>query len=202
MSTPARSAALRAAGAVAKAANGCGPPEVRCVPGRRADMESAPTAERESYQQPPEQRVTRGKRSRGKCNLVPRPSAAPSMRLRGFSTAGVRRRVGGAADFCRTDSLDPRICQTLRVLRKVWHPAVFSSTGRGAFSFVKTKENGGRIPRESPDVLPVRRGKEPPYQRPPGRERADIESAPTGAAMGRQSRGFGWWHTSSSRDNP
>ena len=44
ISIPARSALLRAAGAVAVGiANGCVPPEVRCVPGQRADMESAPT---------------------------------------------------------------------------------------------------------------------------------------------------------------
>ena len=72
--------------------------------------------------------------------------------MRGRSSARdrFRRRVGGASEPEQADSHDPRICQTLRILRKVWHPAVFSSTGRGAFSFVKTKENGGRIPWGNP----------------------------------------------------
>ena len=49
--------------------------------------------------------------------------------------------------------------------------AIFSSTGRGAFSFGKTKENGGRIPRGVP-APQEGEGFE--------KRRADIESAPTG----------------------
>jgi hypothetical protein len=76
-------------------------------PGKRADPPSAPTPPMGGLHQPPGQRVTRGDRSRGKSD-TPRSPAAPSMRLQGLSTAGIRRRDDGTIDACRTDSHDPR----------------------------------------------------------------------------------------------
>ena len=90
------------------------------------------------------------------------------MRLQGLSTAGVRRKDDGASDVRRIDSHDPRIHGQAGRLSV---PADFSSTGRGAFSFVKTKENGGRIPRGVP-APQEGEGFE--------KRRADIEFAPTG----------------------
>ena len=96
---------------------------------RRADMESAPTADRK-----PRHRRTPvpagaapgaaegAEREAGdKCDFAPRLPAAVVMRGRGPSIAGERRRDGRAIDARRTASHDPRICRTLRRRRKVWH---------------------------------------------------------------------------------
>ena len=62
-----------------------------------------------------------------------RSSTAPSVRPQGLSTAGKRRRVGGAIDARRTDSPDPRASAN-KPRRGRFSPR--------RFSFVKTKENG------------------------------------------------------------
>ena len=80
----------------------------------------------------------------------PRPRSAPSNAEVQFFAGQVRRRVDGAIDLRRTDSRDPRIHKQEDRTVLLFVKTVFSSTGRGAFSFAKTKENGGRIPRGDP----------------------------------------------------
>ena len=63
----------------------------------------------------------RGTRSKSKCDFAPRLSTARSVRPKGLSTTGERRRDGGTIDARRTASHDPRICRTSRRRRKVWH---------------------------------------------------------------------------------
>ena len=75
-----------------------------------------------------------------------RLSAAVVMRVQSSFSAGVRRRDGGGIDVRRTDSHDPRNDKRAARMGRPFVKAVFSSTGRGAFSFAVTKENGGRIP--------------------------------------------------------
>ena len=68
------------------------------------------------------------------------------MRGLGSSTAGESRKVDGAIGENPTDSHDPRTHEQEGRTALLFVKTVFSSTGRGAFSFAVTKENGGRIP--------------------------------------------------------
>ena len=87
-----------------------------------------------------------------------------------FSTTGRWRRVDGAIDPRRTDSHDLRIYGQAG---RLFVAAIFSSTGRGAFSFGKTKENGGRIPAgdtpalASPSPVPGKKPPHLPFKKPP-----------------------------------
>lgn len=108
----------------------------------------------ESPHRPLGQRVTRGDRSRDKCGLAPRSSAARSVRLRGISTTGGRRRVDGASNICRTDSLDSRICRTLRLRCKVRHPALFLlDRPRPVLFLALSKREWGADPHGAPQPL-------------------------------------------------
>ncbi len=112
----------------------------------------------ESPHRPLGQRVTRGDRSRDKCGLAPRSSAARSVRLRGISTTGGRRRVDGASNICRTDSLDSRICRTLRLRCKVRHPALFLlDRPRPVLFLALSKREWGADPHGGPTATPARR---------------------------------------------
>ena len=82
--------------------------------------------------------------------------AAVVMRVQSSFSAGVRRRDGGGIDVRRTDSHDPRNDERAARMGRPFVKAVFSSTGRGAFSFVKTKENGGGFPGKLPVSIPAR----------------------------------------------
>ena len=95
---------------------------------KRTDIDSAPTVKWRSPQRPPGQRITRGRRNRWNTGggntrsaaardskreaaaspMTPQLSALWSVRLRGLSFAGERRRDGGTTGLCRTDSPDPR----------------------------------------------------------------------------------------------
>lgn len=117
-----------------------------------------PGPHRKSPQRPLGQRVTRGDRSRDKCGLAPRSSAARSVRLRGISTTGGRRRVDGASNICRTDSLDSRICRTLRLRCKVRHPALFLlDRPRPVLFLALSKREWGADPHGGPTATPARR---------------------------------------------
>ena len=112
----------------------------------------------ESPHRPLGQRVTRGDRSRDKCGLAPRSSAARSVRLRGISTTGGRRRVDGASNICRTDSLDSRICRTLRLRCKVRHPALFLlDRPRPVLFLALSKREWGADTHGGPTATPARR---------------------------------------------
>ena len=64
-------------------------------------------------------------------------------------------RVASTDSFCQAvPALHERTSEKPRVLLRRTK-AVFSSTGRGAFSFAKTKENGGRISLRPPDGGPI-----------------------------------------------
>ena len=84
-----------------------------------------------------------------KCDFASRSFTAPSNAEAQFFAGWVRCKVDGAVNIRRTDSHDPR---THEQAKHLFVLAVFSSTGRGAFSFVKTKENGGRISCGEPAV--------------------------------------------------
>lgn len=95
---------------------------------KRTDIDSAPTVKWRSPQRPPGQRITRGRRNRWNTGggntrsaaardskreaaaspMTPQLSALWSVRLRGLSFAGERRRDGGTTGLCRTDSPAPR----------------------------------------------------------------------------------------------
>ena len=80
----------------------------------------------------PQQRLAKRKarkQEQTKSNFEPRLPTPRSVRLLGILTSNVRRRDDGAIDPTQIDSHDPRICQTLCVLRKIWHPASFLLTG-------------------------------------------------------------------------
>ena len=100
----------------------CRSPGVRRKSAPRADPPSASTSPNQESRRfphpplPPNGRpastagaARNARRSeQGQIRQPPRSPAAPSMRLQGLSTAGVRRRDDGAIDACRTDSHDPR----------------------------------------------------------------------------------------------
>ena len=77
---------------------------------------------------------------------APRPSTAPSMRLQGISTAGIRRRDDGVIDVRRTDSHAPRSTDR----RDACPSQRFSFDRSRPFSFAASKRKWGRIPLGKP----------------------------------------------------
>ena len=117
----------------------------------------------------------------------PHSSAARSMRLQGLSTAGVRRRDGGAIDTLRTDSHDPRIHEEAAPRGRLFIRASFLlDRARPVFFSVRRKENGGCIPREPPGPHPPRRSgeKDRPLRDGPARtERSSPQSRDTAVPL-------------------
>ena len=62
----------------------------------------------------------------GQIRQPPRSPAAPSMRLQGLSTAGVRRRDDGAIDACRTDSHAPPLHEDAARMGRIFVKSAFS----------------------------------------------------------------------------
>ena len=81
---------------------------------------------------------------------APPLSAARSVRLRGLSTAGVRRRGDGAFDVRRTDSHDPRTYERAARTGRSFVLASFLLTGRDRFLFDASKRKWGRVPAGTP----------------------------------------------------
>ena len=135
---------------------------------QQADIESAPTTRQEAHQQPPRQHVAKqqtpasapaapseaegAEREADQIRPPPRPPAAPSDA--GFSLFDCLGKTQGRRGLRQLPDrfARPPYSRTEGPAKRVplFVIAVFSSTGRGAFSFVKTKENGGRIPRGNP----------------------------------------------------
>ena len=109
--------------------------------------------------QVPQQRLAKRKarkQEQTKSNFAPRLPTPRSVRLLGILTSNVRRRDDGAIDLRRADSPDPRICQTLRLRRRVWHQAPFLlDRARPVFFSARRKENGGCIPAGPPQAPPA-----------------------------------------------
>ena len=151
ISTPARSASLRAAPAFH-----VGSPMVfaalPCIGGAGSMCFAAVRLSSTAQAAPSEAEDAETEANQIRC--PPRLSAQGR-----YAAAGLfERRMSGAGTTGPPIPAAP--IRTTPVLRQsapdgaFCRPAVFSSTGRGAFSFVKTKENGGRISRETPGVHP------------------------------------------------
>ena len=110
---------------------------------------------------------------RGAYRTVPAAlsAGAPTTTRAALSEAGSAERGAGQHRFCPIQNQPVRVASTESLCQAGPAPhggtsentktplrrtkAVFSSTGRGAFSFAKTKENGGRISLRPPDGGPI-----------------------------------------------